>query len=82
MTVYRDRYVTVDPKSVEAERTGFVYPPTISDRDLDKHDAAAMQALARANGKLHALRCAGIAGVDGTTAAECLTPSPVTEKPP
>lgn len=73
VTVVQDRYIPVDATLVAAEPTpSWPAPPAvITNRVLDAHDAAATQALARANGKLSALRCAGIAGVDGTTALSC-----------
>lgn len=77
VTVYQDRYPNIDPDLISDERidwtpgTGVVEPT----KALDDHDVAATQALARANGKFAALRCVGLAGVDGTTAASCFVPT-------
>lgn len=71
--MYRDRYPTIDPNLISDERIDWTpsIGPVEPTKALDDHDVAAVQALARANGKFAALRCAGLSGVDGTTATSC-----------
>jgi hypothetical protein len=53
VTVYRDRYITPDPKSIAPEVLG---PPALplTNKSLDAHDAECVAALRRANTKLEA----------------------------
>jgi hypothetical protein len=73
VTVERDRYVPFELELVEQE----IVPPyigaVIRNRQLEEHDRAASEALARANAKLAALGCLGKSGADGTTALSCIT---------
>ena len=61
VTVYRDRYVTPDPKSVAPEVLG---PPALplTNKSLDAHDAACVAALRRANQKLKACAAPAVPG--------------------
>lgn len=72
VTVDRDRLVEIDKRLTEPEGLPPYGAGVIRNRDLEEHDRAATDALARANAKLAAIGCVGTAGADGTAALSCL----------